>query len=129
MRLSSTKSHQLGLSGYELLFFLIMAGSLLLVAFKTVPMYYDNYLIDRTIQKVLDRPNISEKSAASIKQDIFQALIVENIRNWDRKTLKVRRDKDDQVYFELDYEKRENIAGNLDVVGVFKKTYRKTGDE
>ena len=115
---------QKGLSGYEILVFLIMLGMLLLFTFKVAPMYYDYYLLDEVLKTVVKDKKLPVCDGPEIKKTISSRLRVNNIRTWDSKSLKIKFDNNDECYFDLKYESRANLAGNIDVVVLFAKEYK-----
>ena len=116
-------SRQRGLTGYELLLFLLLGGMVVVFAFKTVPLYYDHYILDDVITKFLVEENYSQMGNNEIRNKISQRLSINNVRSWDRKTLKITRDREEKRIFELDYEARVNLVSNIDVICSFKKVY------
>jgi len=112
---------QQGVTTRSALFTLFIVGFILTVAFKLGPHYLDNRIIQGAIDQV-GQSDINGKSNSQIRRKIADFFTINNIRNIDvRKVVIVRDDSGTQI--SLDYEKRIEMFGNVDVVLKFSNKY------
>lgn len=116
---------QLGISSLGLLVVLALAGLGLLSAFKLGPLYLDNYFIRGAINSMA-KENIDEMSEGQIRRKLSDYFTVNNIRDVDTKAIKVERDKKGTRII-LNYEKRVDFLGNVDVVVSFENRFDTAG--
>ena len=109
-----------GMSLIGLLTVVFLIISFALIAMKLVPLYMRNHTIKSVMAGMTDAPGVTKMSTRKIKQSILRRLDINSIYEFDRKTLTVKKVKG---YFELraEYEVREPIVGNIDVVLSFKE--------
>ena len=111
-------------SGVTILGFMLilLVGAFLLTAgFKLGPLYIDNQFIRESIES-LENENYREMTDRQIKAYISNTFIINNIRDLDGRDIKISREKH-RLFVSLDYEKRVNFMGNLDVVVSFENHF------
>ena len=112
---------QQGVTTRSALFTLFIVGFILTVAFKLGPHYLDNRIIQGAIDQV-GQSDINGKSNSQIRRKIADFFTINNIRDVDvRKVVIDREDSGTQI--SLDYEKRIEMFGNVDVVLKFSNKY------
>jgi hypothetical protein len=112
---------QRGMTTTSALFMLFMVGFLLTVAFKLAPHYLDNRIIQSAIDQV-GQSDINGKSNSQIRRKIADFFTINNIRDVDVRKVVIARD-DSGTKIGLDYEKRIEMFGNVDVVLKFSNLY------
>jgi len=112
---------QKGLSTLGMLLVLLIGGFALTCAFKIGPLYLDNYFV-RAALKSLDGERIEAMDSGSIRRSLDRYFMVNNVRDVSARDATVTRERD-RVVVALDYERRVNLIGNLDVVVVFNNRF------
>ncbi len=112
---------QTGLSALGFLVVLVIGAFFLTILFKVGPLYLDNYFVQGAMQTLADE-NVHEMTDANIRRKISDSFTINNVRDVDVKKVQVEREKT-RTLVKLNYEKRVNFFGNLDVVAVFNNVY------
>jgi len=112
---------QRGMTTTSALFTLFIVGFLLTVTFKLAPHYLDNRIIQSAIDQV-GQSDINGKSNSQIRRKIADFFTINNIRDVDVRKVVIARD-DSGTKIGLDYEKRIEMFGNVDVVLKFSNLY------
>lgn len=112
---------QSGLSSLAVLLILIACASVLLVVFKVGPLYIDNYFVKASVDSLRDE-DIESLSDHSIRSALSRYFTVNGVRDISVKIAKVERNAK-YVIVKVDYEKRINLFGNLDVVTRFENHF------
>lgn len=112
---------QKGLSTLGMLMVLLIGGFVLTCAFRIGPLYLDNYFV-RAALKSLDGERIETMDSGSIRRNLDRYFMVNNVRDVSARDAAVSRERD-RVVVALDYERRVNLIGNLDVVVVFTNRF------
>ena len=112
---------QRGLSALGFLIVLAIGGFFLTALFKVGPMYLDNYFVQGAMNTLADE-KVHEMTDARIRRKIGDSFTINNVRDVDVKKVQIVREKT-RTLVKLDYEKRVNFLGNLDVVVAFSNVY------
>lgn len=112
---------QKGLGTLGILVVLLLGGFALTCLFKIGPLYLDNYFV-RAALSSLDGERIETMDNASIRSSVDRYFTVNNVRNVSARDVAVIRERD-RIVVALDYERRVNLIGNLDVVAVFNNRF------
>lgn len=112
---------QKGLGTLGILVVLLLGGFALTCLFKIGPLYLDNYFV-RAALNSLDGERIETMDNASIRSSVDRYFTVNNVRNVSARDVAVTRERD-RIVVALDYERRVNLIGNLDVVAVFNNRF------
>jgi putative transposon-encoded protein len=115
------KKHEQGLSSLSLLAILLVAGTVLTVAFKIGPLYLDNYFVRGAMDTLLE-VNTHDMNDKQIRRKINDSFTVNGVRDVDIRALQIERERT-RTLVSLNYEKRVNLFGNLDMVAVFNNVY------
>tara|TARA_R110001592_G_scaffold116059_1_gene316978 strand:- start:117963 stop:118337 length:375 start_codon:yes stop_codon:yes gene_type:complete len=116
---------QQGISLLGGLVLLAVVGFFLTAAFKVAPLYLDNSFIRAAIAS-LEQEDVHGMTDGDIRRKLGSQFDINNIRDVDTKEIKVVRQKTHTVV-SLDYEKRVNFMGNVDVVVRFENSYDSSG--
>ena len=114
-------SSQRGMTTTSALFTLLLAGFFLTLTFKLGPHYLDNKIVQGAIDQV-GQSDINGKSDSEIRRKIANFFTINNIRDIDVRKVIVTRD-DSGTRINLDYEKRIEMFGNVDVVLKFSNQF------
>ncbi len=109
---------QQGLSSLGLLFVLGLAAFLLMCGLKVIPIYIDGYFVSGSLNKLHD-VNLEEMTNRQIRNKIGRQFSVDSVYDLSPRDVKIERVKG-RVILSLDYERRVNFSGNLDVAVSFK---------
>jgi hypothetical protein len=112
---------QQGLTGISILVILIVAGFLVYVGIKIMPVYIDHYAIKSTLQSVINEPLSARKSKREIRDMITKRLYINNIRHVNRDHIKIER-SGKTTTINVAYEERRPIVYNLSVVMSFAES-------
>ena len=116
---------QQGISLLGGLVLLAVVGFFLTAAFKVAPLYLDNSFIRAAIASLVQE-DVHGMTDGDIRRKLSSQFDINNIRDVDTKEVKVVRQKTHTVV-SLDYEKRVNFMGNVDVVVRFENSYDSSG--
>ncbi|UTW45520.1 DUF4845 domain-containing protein [bacterium SCSIO 12696] len=109
-----THKHQRGMSSLGLLLIIGIVAFFLLCAFRVGPLYLDNSFVGSSLKKLQD-DDLTRMSNSEIRSQISRYFTVDGVRDISTKQIKIDR-KSNSVVLSLDYEKRVEFLGNLDVV-------------
>ena len=110
---------QKGLSAFGWLVVIFLFGIALTIAYAMIPAYYDNTLVADGLKSIGSSPDVkamSREQAVSKLQSYFD---LNGVRGEPTKSIKVVR-RSEGILVNIDYEVRENIFGNVDVVMRFE---------
>lgn len=113
---------QKGMSFTGILASMLVIGSFLIFASKTIPAYVDDRVIQSILKKLTHGDNdIRGKGKRFVRDAITKSLLVNNIRSTagDLKPWVITQD-DEHFTVDIEYEVRENFFSNIDVVMHFK---------
>lgn len=112
---------QRGMTTTSALVTLFLVGFFLTLTFKLGPHYLDNKIVQGAINQV-GQSDINGKSDSEIRRKIANFFTINNIRDIDVRKVIVTRD-DSGTRINLDYEKRIEMFGNVDVVLKFSNQF------
>lgn len=122
--MNSTKQRGISLMGW--LVILILAGFFASIAFKVLPHYMDNRALDKVISSV-DREaatGLRIRSVGEFYNHVEKNMQINNIRDLKAADIMEIRAEGADFYVHLEYEVREKILKNIDLVVSFDKEYR-----
>ena len=108
-------------SGMTLIGFVIVLGVIGLfayIAMKLVPMYSEYYAVKQALKGLEQEPGIANREPAKIQDLFFRRLYVSYSENVKPGDLTIER-QDGGWLMSVEYEVRQPMIGNLDVVGKF----------
>lgn len=107
--------------GMTMLGFLITLSVVILFLYcgmKIVPMYIEYYSVKQALASIAEEPDSANASKEKLRELFFKRLYMSYANNVKQDALKI--DSTDGGYNLLvDYERREQLIANLDVVGNF----------
>ncbi len=112
---------QKGVSTYTAIFFAALAGFAGFFAFKTVPLYMDNYAVDRILNDIAAEPGSSDFTDYDIRLKVQQRLDINSIRSITGADVRINRNQIG-VFISIPRETRIDLFYNLDIVATFDNT-------
>lgn len=112
---------QQGMTFWGWLVVLSIVGVAALVGIKLFPKYYDFLSIKSSINQIAEKDYSTPPKSAKVWGSLSKYLNVNYINYIKKEHLKVKKEKDG-THITIDYEVREPIMGNVDVILSFKHT-------
>ncbi len=112
---------QKGLSSLSLLVILGAASFILLAAFRLGPLYIDNYFVKASVES-LQSEDLRDMSDRQIRSALSRHFTINGVRDIDARSAEIERSTEG-VLVKLDYEKRVDFLGNVDIVVVFENRF------
>jgi|TARA_B110000503_G_C6887859_1_gene305459 hypothetical protein len=100
---------------------LLLVGFFMTAAFKVGPLYLDNSFIRAALDS-LAHENIHTLTDKDVRRKLYSSFDINNVRGINKNDIKVIREKT-KTLVTLNYEKRVEFMGNVDVVVRFENTY------
>lgn len=110
---------QKGLSAFGWLVVIFLFGTALTIAYSMIPAYYDNTLVADGLKSVGSSPDVKSASREEVVSRLQNYFDLNGVRGEPTKNIKVIR-RSEGMLVNIDYEVRENIFGNVDVVMRFE---------
>lgn len=115
---SKSLREQVGASKFGLLMMFILIAAFLTFGLKVVPLYVDHNLITGICEELIENGEAENMTVTDVRQRVSNTLRINNIRNFDLSVITMRKEND-QAIITIAYERRVELAGNLDVVAKF----------
>ena len=115
------RSKQQGITVLGGLVSLAIVGFFITAALKIGPLYLDNSFVKAAIDSLAEE-NIHNMSDTEVRRKLSTHFDINNVRDIDTKLIKIKRQQT-HTTVSLNYEKRVNFMGNLDVVVSFENIY------
>ena len=112
---------QTGLTVTGIIFLMLVGAFVLTAGFKLGPVYLDNAFIREAIES-LEEENFREMTDRQILTHLERTFDINNIRDVNPKDIKISREKH-RLLVAMDYERRINFMGNVDVVVKFENHF------
>lgn len=117
---------QRGASSLVMLVITLFFGSLLLLAVKLGPIYLDDMTIRGTLEDLEGGEDIAAMSPRELRTLINKRLIINNIRNFDAKSMTINIDGDTANIL-VDYTASVPVIANIDALVHFEYSYELNG--
>ncbi len=115
---SKSLREQAGVSKFGLLMVFILIVSFLTFGLKVVPLYVDHNLITGVCEELIENGEAANMTTRDIRQRVSNTLRINNVTDFDLSSITMRKEND-QAIITIAYERRVELAGNLDVVAKF----------
>ncbi len=115
---------QKGLSMLSWILVLALVAFFASTAFKMLPHYFDYMSMDKIIRGVESDQTMEIRSVGDFYSHVRKGMDVNGIRDLDLKDALEVVIENNEFKVHLDYEKREPLIRNLDLVATFDKEYR-----
>jgi hypothetical protein len=117
IRLKNLKE-QAGVSKFGLLMMFVLLVPFLTFGLKVVPLYVDHNLLSGVCEELIENGEAANMTITQIRQRVSNTLRINNVTDFDLSSI-TRRKENDQAIITIDYERRVELAANLDVVAKF----------
>ena len=119
-QIASSLRGQRGMSYWTLILIIAVFGFILTCVSKMGPGYIDAYYVDEGLRELAKNPNLRDMSRGEIKQELGRFFLINNVRGTPTKAVQVIRGADSMLV-SIDYELRQPLLYNIDVVLKFNK--------
>tara|TARA_B110000305_G_scaffold239316_1_gene306755 strand:- start:3402 stop:3779 length:378 start_codon:yes stop_codon:yes gene_type:complete len=109
---------QAGVSKFSILMMFILVVSFLTFGLKVVPLYVDHNLVSGVCEELIENGEAANMTITEIRQRVSNTLRVNNVTDFDLSSITPRKEND-QAIITIAYERRVELAANLDVVAKF----------
>jgi hypothetical protein len=110
--------------GMSMMSWLVVLGVLvffILIGIKMVPTYLENYSIKQVLANMENDRTLRDKSAIALKKSFTSRLRINSVYDFDKNAIKIKKEKFG-MRFNVDYEVRKPVAGNVSIVMVFSES-------
>ncbi|MEO6154452.1 MAG: DUF4845 domain-containing protein [Thermomonas sp.] len=108
-------------SGITMIGFLITLAVVMLFLYcgmKIIPMYTEYYSVKKALASLANEPGINNAPKEKLRELFFKRLYMSYATNVKPEALKIE-PREDGYLMTVDYERREPLIANLDVVGKY----------
>jgi len=109
---------QTGVSKFGLLIVFILIISFITFGLKVVPLYLDHNLISGVYEELIENGEAANMTITEIRQRVSNTLRINNVTDFDLSSITTRKENDQAIII-IAYERRVELAANLDVVAKF----------
>jgi|TARA_B110000881_G_C18426911_1_gene438879 hypothetical protein len=106
---------QAGVSKFSILMMFILVVSFLTFGLKVVPLYVDHNLVSGVCEELIENGEAANMTITEIRQRVSNTLRINNVTDFDLSSITLRKEND-QAIITIAYERRVELAANLDVV-------------
>jgi hypothetical protein len=112
---------QRGMTMISWLIILSAIGFTAYIMLKIIPMYISGFNSYSSLESMTKERGLTNKSLSEIRDMLWRRLDINMVSDITKNDIYVSKGKG-QINIEIDYEVREKVLGNLDVVAHFNKT-------
>lgn len=112
--------HQKGMTAIGWLLVLGLIAFFTLITLRLVPAYLEFAKVTSVLESLQNEPGITRKTRGEIIQMITKRFDVNDVYQVDAKQVKITKEKG-VLTVSINYERREHLVGNVDVVTTFDK--------
>tara|TARA_B110000037_G_scaffold195065_1_gene231214 strand:- start:14 stop:391 length:378 start_codon:yes stop_codon:yes gene_type:complete len=109
---------QTGVSKFGFLMVFILIISFITFGLKVVPLYVDHNLISGVYEELIENGEAANMTITEIRQRVSNTLRINNVTDFDLSSITTRKENDQAIII-IAYERRVELAANLDVVAKF----------
>lgn len=120
MNFPSSLVHQRGMSYWGWIFVVAVFGFVLTVVSRMGPAYIDAYYVDEGLKKLAENPDLRDMSRGGIRKELDSFFLINNVRGEPTEAVQIIRGADSMLV-SIDYELRQPLIHNVDVVMKFNK--------
>lgn len=117
---------QKGMTAIGWLIVLGLIAFFVLTALRLIPMYLEFGKVNSVLESVANEPGLAGKTKSEIIKLIDKRFDINDVSTVSARDAKIVKE-DGVVKIRMDYERREEFLGNIDVVGKFSKEVRAAG--
>ena len=111
---------QNGMTAIGWLLMLGLIAFFTLITLRLLPLYLEYAKVAAALESLESEPGITRKTKADIVRLVSKRFEVNDVMNVSAKEIEVKKDKG-VLTVSIDYERRENLISNIDVVAKFDK--------
>lgn len=115
---SKSLTEQAGVSKFGMLMVFILVATFFTFGLKVVPLYVDHNLITGVCEELIESGEADNMTVSDIRQRVSNTLRINNVSGFNLSSITMRRENDSPI-ITIAYERRVELAANLDVVAVF----------
>jgi competence protein ComGC len=112
--------HQKGMTAIGWMLVLGLIAFFTLITLRMLPLYLEFSKVVSTLESLKEQPNITKQTKSEIVKLVRKRFDVNDVDNVDPKLIKVSMDKG-VLKVGINYERREHLVGNVDIVAIFDK--------
>ncbi|RTZ71255.1 MAG: DUF4845 domain-containing protein [Gammaproteobacteria bacterium] len=112
---------QRGLSITGWIFVIAVALFFALLGMKMIPSYLQYYSIVQVLESIAQDPTLKQAPPGELRKIFNRRIDINGVYDFPKKGLKIDRSQGEGTMMIVDYEVREPMAGNVDVVMHFHK--------
>lgn len=112
-------ARQAGMSYFGWLVAIGLAGVIVVVGLRLMPIYLEYFTVKTTLENVAAEAGVSKKSKRYIWDRLQKRFDVNDVSGIKIDDLTIEIDDNGMATLRIAYEKRSKLIGNLDVVAVF----------
>jgi len=112
--------HQKGMTAIGWLLVLGLIAFFTLITLRLVPAYLEFGKVTSVLESLKNEPGITAKTRGEIIKMVSKRFDVNDVYDVDPKLVQVKKDKG-VLKVSINYERREHLVGNVDVVTTFEK--------
>ena len=117
------RDRQRGASAFQFLCYTLASVFVILVGFKLLPVYMDNFSVKSVLSALDDRSEIRQARPKEVKIWISKGFQVNSIRDIPISAITVRQEGAFLVA-DVNYERRVDLISNIDVVLTFENSWK-----
>ena len=114
-------NRQRGLLGLGWIVVIAVVGIVIVTAFKLIPLYYDDRIVDKVLQEIARDPASSRLTGPQLWSLIDQRLSLNSVYGIDAQNFSYTK-KDGHRTVAINYDARMHLIGNLDLLAVFSRS-------
>ncbi len=114
------KRKQAGMTAIGWMGVIALIMMFVLLFLKLLPIYMDGYKVGSVLSDLKDEPGVASMTPVMISKMIMKRLDINMVDNVTRDDIYIDKLKN-SMNVEIDYEVRENLVGNVDIVVHFQK--------
>jgi Tfp pilus assembly major pilin PilA len=112
--------HQKGMTAIGWMLVLGLIAFFTLITLRMVPLYLEFGKVASTLTSLKEQPGITQMTKSEIVKIVNKRFQVNDVKNVDPKQIKVSKDRG-VLKISINYERREHLVGNVDIVATFDK--------
>jgi hypothetical protein len=120
---SKSPSKQKGVSKFGMLMVFILVATFFTFGLKVVPLYVDHNLITGVCEELIESGEATNMTLTEIRERVGNTLRINNVTGFDLSDIRLRKESDKPI-ITIAYERRVELAANLDVVAKFDTVLR-----
>ncbi|MEN8801898.1 MAG: DUF4845 domain-containing protein [Thiogranum sp.] len=112
--------HQKGMTAIGWMMVLGLIAFFTLITLRMVPLYMEFGKVSSTLESLKEQPNITQQTKGEIVRIVGKRFEVNDVKNVDPRKITVSKERG-VLKVAINYERREHLIGNVDVVAIFDK--------